>query len=182
MSFPKLSDQQIAWVTQQVAKYIEQQRQIYRGAAVPLDNRQTAAMQRFFPVSTLDSTRIAVLSGQRVSNPPFYVEVIKMGFEAGSLPDFALMSAITFVDTVISHELLTDRLLFHELVHVVQYQKLGVPEFATKYVMGFLRGGSYKAIPLEMNAYELDARFAAAPTETFSVEAEVEEWIHTSRF
>ena len=67
-------------------------------------------------------------------------------------------------------------------MHVVQYEKLGVTEFATKYVTGFLRGGSYKAIPLEMNVYELDARFAAAPTETFSVEAEVEEWIHTSRF
>jgi hypothetical protein len=86
------------------------------------------------------------------------------------------------VDTVISHELLTDRLLFHELVHVVQYEKLGVPEFARKYVMGFLRGGSYKAIPLEMNAYELGARFAAAPTKTFSVEAEVERWIRRSRF
>jgi hypothetical protein len=48
--------------------------------------------------------------------------------------------------------------------------------------MGFLRGGSYTAIPLEMNAYELDARFAAAPMETFSVEAEVEVWIRTSRF
>jgi hypothetical protein len=182
MSFPKLSDQQIAWVVQQVVGYIEQQRQIYRGAAVPLNSSQTAAMQGFFPASTLDSTRIVVLSGQRVSNPPFYVKVIKMGFEAGSLPDFALMSAITFVDTVISHEPLTDRLLFHELVHVLQYEKLGVSEFATKYVMGFQRGGSYKAIPLEMNAYELDARFAAAPTEIFSVEAEVEEWIRTSRF
>jgi hypothetical protein len=182
MSFPKLSEQQIARVIQQVATYIEQQRQIYRGVAVPLDDRQTAAMQRFFPASVLDSTRIVVLSGQRVSNPPFYVEVIRMGFEAGSLPDFALMKAITFVDTVISHELLTDRLLFHELVHVVQYEKLGVPEFATKYVMGFLRSGSYKAIPLEMNAYELGARFAAAPTKTFSVEAEVERWIRRSRF
>jgi hypothetical protein len=182
MSFPKLSDQQIAWVTQQVAKYIEQQRQIYRGAAVPLDNRQTAAMQRFFPASTLDSTRIAVLTGQHVSNPPFYVEVIKMGFEAGSLPDFALMNAITFVDTAISHEPLTDRLLFHELVHVLQYEKLGVSEFAAKYVAGFLHGGSYKAIPLEMNAYELDARFSAAPTKSFSVETEVEQWIGRSRF
>ena len=101
MSFPKLSDQQIAWVVQQVAGYIEQQRQIYRGVAVPLESSQTAAMQRFFPVSTLDSTRIVVLSGQRVSNPPFYVEVIRMGFEAGSLSDFALMKAITFVDTMI---------------------------------------------------------------------------------
>jgi hypothetical protein len=182
MSFPKLSEQQIARVIQQVATYIEQQRQIYRGVAVPLDDRQTAAMQRFFPASVLGSTRIVVLSGQRVSNPPFYLEVIRMGFEAGSLPDFALMNAITFVDTVISHELLTNRLLFHELAHVVQYEKLGVPEFATKYVMGFLRGGSYKALPLEMNAYELDARFAAAPTKTFSVEAEVEAWIREGRF
>jgi hypothetical protein len=182
MSFPKLNDQQIARVIQQVATYIEQQRQIYRGVAVPLNGRQSAAMERFFPVSTLDSTRIVVLSGQHVSNPPFYVEVIRMGFEAGSLPDFALMKAITFVDTLISHGLLTDRLLFHELVHVVQYEKLGVPEFAAKYVAGFLRGGSYETIPLEMNAYQLDARLAAAPTKTFSVEAEVEAWIRAGRF
>jgi hypothetical protein len=182
MSIPKLSDQQIAWIVRQVAGYIEQQRQIYRNAAVPLDGKQKSSMQRFFPASTLDSTRLVVLSGQRVSNPPFYVEVIRMGFEAGSLPDFALMNAITFADTVIFHETLTDKLLFHELVHVVQYQKLGVSEFATKYVRGFLRGGSYIAIPLEMNAYELDARFAVAPMETFSVEAEVEVWIRTSRF
>jgi hypothetical protein len=183
MSLPKLSDQQIARVIQQVATYIEQQRQIYRGVAAPLDDRQTRAMQPFFSASAVDSTRVIVLSGQRASNPPFYVEFIRMGFEAGSLPDFALMKAITLVDTVISHELLTDTLLFHELVHVVQYEKLGVPEFATKYVTGFLRsGGAYEAIPLEMNAYELDARFASAPTKAFSVEAEVEAWIRTNRF
>jgi len=182
MSLPKLTDQQIARVIQQVAAYIEQQRQIYRAVAVALDDRQTAAMQPFFTASAVDSTRVTVLSGQRASNPPFYVEFIRMGFEAGSLPDFALMKAITFVDTVISHELLTDTLLFHELVHVVQYEKLGVPDFATKYVKGFLRSGSYEAIPLEMNAYELEARFAAAPTKTFSVEAEVEAWIRTNRF
>lgn len=183
MSLPKLSDQQIARVIQQVATYIEQQRQIYRGVASPLDGRQTTAMRPFFSASALHSTRAIVLSAQRASNPPFYVEFIKMGFEAGSLPDFALMRAITFVDTVISHEPLTDTLLFHELVHVVQYEKLGVPEFATKYVTGFLQsGGLYEAIPLEMNAYELDARFASAPRKIFSVETEIEAWIRENRF
>src|SRR5579862_3186323 len=147
MSLPHLSDQQIGPAIQQVATYIEQQREIYRGVAAPLDKRQSTAMQPFFSLSALDSTRVIVLSGQRASNPPFYVEFIKMGFEAGSLPDFTLMKAITFVDTVISHEPLTNRLLFHELVHVVQYEKLGVPEFATKYVTGFLRSaGAYEAI------------------------------------
>jgi len=83
---------------------------------------------------------------------------------------------------VVSHEPFTDRLLFHELVHVVQYEKLGVVEFASKYVKGFLSGGSYEAIPLEMNAYELDARFAAAPAKGFSVASEVQTWIDRHRF
>jgi hypothetical protein len=65
---------------------------------------------------------------------------------------------------------------------VVQYQKLGLPEFAAKYVKGFLTGGSYDGIPLEMNAYELDARFAAAPADAFSVEDEVQDWIDFGLF
>ena len=77
------------------------------------------------------------------------------------------------MDTVVSHEPFTDRLLFHELVHVVQYEKLGLEGFASKYVRGFLSGGSYDGIPLEMNAYELDARFAGAPEKVFSVADEV---------
>ncbi len=66
--------------------------------------------------------------------PALYPAFQRMGFEPGSLPDFSLMAAITLVDTVVSHEPFTDRLLFHELVHVVQYEKLGLAEFAAKYV------------------------------------------------
>ena len=139
-------------------------------------------MRSFFPQSSLDSVRIVVLRGIRVGNPPFYEELVQMGFERVSLPDFDLMAAVTFVDTIVSHEVFTDRLLFHELVHVVQYQKLGLADFAAKYVRGFLSGGSYEAIPLERNAYELEARFAAAPMNSFSVEAEVRAWIEARRF
>jgi hypothetical protein len=78
MSLPKLSDQQIARAIQQVATYIEQQRQVYRGVGAPLDKRQSTAMQPFFSTSVLDSTRVILLSGQRASNPPFYIEFIKM--------------------------------------------------------------------------------------------------------
>jgi hypothetical protein len=182
MPVPKLRDAEIGWVIQQVAEYIEQQRQTYRGKAVPLDGHQRSAMQPFFPASALDSTRVVVLAGERVSSPPFYPELQKMGFEPDSLPDFSLMTAITFVDTVVSHEAFTANLLFHELVHVVQYAKLGLKEFTAKYVRGFLNGGSYEAIPLEVNAYELDARFAQAPAKIFSVDAAVQSWIETGRF
>jgi hypothetical protein len=96
-------------------------------------------MRSFFPEPTLDSSRIVPAAGQRVTNPPFYAELINMGFEPASLPDFEHMAAITFVDTVVSQEPFTGRLLFHELVHVVQYEKLSLPEFAGKYVRGFLQ-------------------------------------------
>jgi hypothetical protein len=181
-SFPKLNPAQIQRVIQRVADYIERQRQTYRPIAVVLDPNKLAAMRPFFPASTLEAARLEVLAGNWVSNPPFYGELVRMGFEAGSLPNFAFMTAITFVDTVVSHEPFTNSVLFHELVHVVQYQKLGLIEFATKYVRGFLDGGSYEAIPLEMNAYELEARFAAEPPKPFSAADDVQAWIDAGRF
>lgn len=182
MPLPKLTDSQIAWVIQQVAAYIGEQRDIYAHRALPLDSNQRAAMRSFFRAAILDSARILVLSEEHVRNPPIYGSLIKIGFSGNSLPDFAHMVAITFVDTVVSHKPFTERLLFHELVHVVQYEKLGLPEFSARYVRGFLTGGSYEAIPLEMNAYELDARFAAGPMKPFSVEAEVQTWIDAGKF
>lgn len=139
-------------------------------------------MQPFFLPSTLESARVLVLTGERVGNPPFYRAVVQMGFDAANLPNFSLMAAITFVDTVVSHEPFTERLLFHELVHVVQYEKLGLAEFASKYVRGFLSGGSYDGIPLEMNAYELDSRFAGVHTKAFSVSDEVQMWVRAESF
>jgi hypothetical protein len=182
MPSPSLSAAQVEWVAQQVVAFITHQLKTYRPSAAPLSVSQKNAMRPFFPEHALDSTRLVVLTRQRVTNPPFYAELMRMGFDAASLPNFSLMAAITFVDTVVSHEPFTDRLLFHELVHVVQYEKLGVVEFAAKYVKGFLSGGSYEAIPLEMNAYELDARFAAAPAKGFLVASEVQAWIDRRRF
>jgi hypothetical protein len=182
MLLPRLNDAQIAWVIQQVAAYIGEQRRSFLRGAAPLSQNQKAVMASFFPESTLNSARIVMLRGIRAGNPPFYEELVQMGFDRGSLPDFAHMVAITFVDTIVSHEPFINELLFHELVHVVQYQKLGLADFAAKYVTGFLSGGSYEAIPLEMNAYQLAARFAAAPMNPFSVEAEVQAWIDAGRF
>src|SRR5258706_8342225 len=117
MPLPKLNDSQINGVAQQVAQYIETQRQTYRGNASLLDQNQRAVMAPFFPESVLNSTRVVVLANQqRISNPGFYGDLVTMGFEPGSLPDFKDMAAITFVDTVVFHEPIANRLLFHELV------------------------------------------------------------------
>jgi hypothetical protein len=55
-------------------------------------------------------------------------------------------------------------------------------QFSAQYVKGFLNGGSYEASPLEMNAYELEARYAAEPAKLFSVADQVQRWIAENRF
>jgi hypothetical protein len=111
--------------------------------------------------------------------PDFYPMMRNLGFN--NLPDQSTMGAITFSDVVVSHEPFSDGLLFHELVHVEQYRQLGIPRFSELYVRGFLSGGSYEAIPLEVNAYSLEDRFRSAPRKGFSVQSEVEKWLAGGR-
>jgi hypothetical protein len=118
-------------------------------------------MNGFFSPQVLDGTRLLVLRGERVGNPDFYPMLRGLGFN--NLPDQSTMAAITFYDVVVSHEAFSNGLLFHELVHVEQYRQLGIPRFSGLYVGGFLNGGSYEAIPLEVNAYTLGGRFEFDP-------------------
>ncbi len=180
MPLLRLSPEQVAQVSGLVTQYITAQREKFLPQGLPLAEAQKAAMNGFFTPHLLDTTRIVVLTGVQVENPPFYPMLVGMGFS--NLPNFSLMAAITFSDVVVSHGAFTNRPLFHELVHVEQYRQLGIPRFAELYVRGFLTGGSYDAIPLEVNAYNLDGRFQEQPNRRFSVEDEVGAWVRDNRF
>jgi hypothetical protein len=173
-SVPRLTPEQIAQVSGLVSQYITTQRGKYGPRAVPLSAQQRAPLEPFFAREVLDMVRVLVLRGERVSNPEFYPMLRGLGFK--NLPDQSAMGAITFCDVVVSHEPFWDGLLFHELVHVEQYRQLGIPRFSELYVRGFLNGGSYEAIPLEVNAYTLGGRFEANPRQRFSVADEVRQW------
>jgi hypothetical protein len=179
MATPKLTPDQIAQVSELVAGYISAQREKYAPRAVPLSAQQRAPLEPFFAREVIDSVRVLVLEGKRVPNPDFYPMLRGLGFN--NLPDQSAMGAITFCDVVVSHERFTAGPLFHELVHVEQYRQLGIPRFSELYVRGFLNGGSYEAIPLEVNAYSLEERFRRDPRRTFSVQAEVGQWLAEGR-
>ena len=98
-----------------------------------------------------------------------------------NLPDFADMVAITFVDVIVSHQEFTDALLFHELVHVAQYSQMDIKEFASRFVNGFIQGGSYEEVPLEKMAHALEGRFTQNATQVFSVDDEVRQWREASK-
>jgi hypothetical protein len=174
MDLSNLSPAMISQVATVVEDYITGSRTKFAPQAVPLTEAQRSAMQPFFPGEVLHSARLCVLRGARVPNPSMYSMAKMIGIR--NLPDFAEMTAITFVDVVVSHEEFSDALLFHELVHVVQYAQMGVKEFAVRYVSGFIQGGSYEEVPLEKHAQLLESRFSQDAGHLFSVDDEVRQW------
>jgi len=180
MDLSKIPPGLVGQVAGMVADYISSSRKKYLANAVALSAEQSAAMESYFPADVLHQTRLLVLKGQRIQDPGFYTMARMMGFK--DLPSFSDVAAVTFVDVIVSHEEFTDTLLFHELVHVVQYAQLGVKEFGAHYVSGFVTGGGYDEIPLEKNAYELEQRYNANKAQTFSVSDEVKLWIEAGRF
>jgi hypothetical protein len=164
-----LSEKQIREVGSWVATYIAEQRAASQEKAVPIPSEYVRELRSFFPVDVLDGVR--VVRG-RARKPRFYSQLRALGIR--NLPPFSDMAGVTFEDIVVHVQALTRPLLFHELVHAVQYKFLGLQDFAERYVQGFLTGGSYEKIPLEKQAYELEERYCAHPETAFSVAADVE--------
>ena len=164
----QLPEELVRMAANKVAAYIAEQRTFFRGKALAIQPDDKAALQPFFPANLFDEVR--VVRG-RAPEPSFYPQLRALGFR--NTPSFSDLAGITFVNVVVHTEPLSRSVLFHELVHVVQYRHLGVSGFADLYVRGFLNGGSYEEIPLEKQAYALEARFAKNG-EAFSVEEDVQ--------
>jgi len=179
MDLTKLPPGILSQLATAVDDYITGSRRKYSPRATPLSPEQQAVMRPFFAPEILSETRLLVLNGSRISDPPFYSMARIMGIR--NLPSFSDVAAVTFVDVVVSHEEFSDDLLFHELVHVAQYAQLGSKEFSVRYVNGFIKSGSYEGIPLEKQAHELDARFSADKNQPFSVADEVRSAIEAGK-
>ena len=170
---------QVAQLAEWVAEYITVQRARYTPSAMPLSPAQAAAMDGFFSPDALN-VLLLTLQGECIQNPPFYPQLQELGFL--NLPDQSTMAAITFSDVVVSRVPVTNGLLFHELVHVEQYRQVGTARFSELYVTGFLNGGGYEGIPLEVHAYRLGAQYEANPQLRFSVEDAVRDCIRQSAY
>jgi hypothetical protein len=110
---------------------------------------------------------------EQIPNPGFHKDLPAMGLQIPM--DLGQMQGITFIDTVLLSKRFQSSwvpsLYFHELVHVVQYSVLGSTKFMQRYIRGWAENGyQYGSIPLEKDAYELQARFEAQPSQPFSVQ------------
>lgn len=166
----EISDEVVTWAIDQTRGWIQGQREAHRPAAGAIPDGTKDRLRPFFTAAALDSARLRDVPA--IPNPPFLEQARTMGVPVTI--DFGRMAGLTVVDTILLSQSVPAndplRLVFHELVHLVQYQVLGLDEFARRYVRGIVDGGfDYYRIPLEIQAYELDARFAANPSVAFSV-------------
>jgi len=163
-----------------VSSYLSQQREHYLPAAAPLGNQHKASMWPYFSSALLDQVRIVELQGQRVPPPPFYAEARSLGFD--NLPEITHMDSLTFLDVVVFNETLTERSLFHALVHAVQFQILGVERYTELFVQSFMRTKTHFTVPLEAHAFSLVSKFLRPSPERFSVEDHVRQWVADGRY
>jgi hypothetical protein len=172
-----LGDEELALIMREAAAWISEQRDLHRPLARRLDGDERRALAGFFETELLDAARVRFV--ERIENPGFYSMFVESG---RPIPiDFSGATGLAVMDTVLIVESRARPgapswlpLLFHELVHVAQYRHLGLEPCAEEYVRGWVEGGfSYRAIPMEIQAYELAARFGRAPGDAFSVSTAV---------
>ncbi len=178
--FTQGTPEQIAQGVDWLCDYMRQQREAHFPLAEPLAASQKTALARYFRVRLLEQVRVVELNGARVPVPEFLAQVRALGFD--NLPDVQHMESLTFIDVVAFNERLTERALFHALVHTVQIQVLGLERYAELWVRGFLKGRALFTVPLEVHAFSLASRFLRPLAETFSVEDQVLHWAAGNRY
>lgn len=174
-SFPE--DQVVRYVNE-LSSYIKAQKEIFTPLAKPLTAEEQSIFKPFFNEAILKTTLFYRKKDGPIEKPAFLSELN----EKGLVFSLDLMEAVTFMDVVVSYDDLEPHVQFHELVHAVQYQKLGLKQFANKYLRGFLSRGSYEKIPLEANARQLADAFLNNPDQAFSAEQDVQRWVNENRY
>lgn len=135
------------WITSTLAKHAAQAR--------PVASMDFPRLGQFYPTSLLESAKFITVD--KVPMPPLTALGLP-GFE-----DFENMAAdgITYLDTyfIRSECVRSESLHFHELVHVVQWQHLGLQNFILGYALGHQLRGGYDFNPFECVAYAMEDHF-----------------------
>jgi len=138
----------------EMARWIDRLQAQHAPRAVSAREAGPARLADYFPPALLDSARVVTIAS--LPFPP----VKEYG-----LPEFEGMAAsemagITFGNMYFLREGRSagGGVHLHELVHVVQWKTLGVPEFLSTYAVGLAQHG-YAASPLESAASWLEGQF-----------------------
>jgi len=142
--------------------WIYEQRKIHLANARPLSSEEKSRLDGYFEKKILDKARVA--SVDRISNPEFYNELANSGIP---IPlDFSTAVGLTLADCILickelySHPDSLISTIFHELVHVVQIDMLGLKKHIELYADSLMQSDyQYHSVVFEKQAYDISARF-----------------------
>jgi hypothetical protein len=149
------------WIEDTVAAYTSQ--------AIPMFDLDLPHLGRYFPSELLREAKTVHLS-ELLPLPPLN-EIGLEGFSRAE--DLATYEATTYGNTIFlleNHQ--SEVLYFHELVHVLQWKRLGKEHFLFAYISGLLEFG-YLHNPMEKMAFSLQEEFRRG-----ELPADVTERIH----
>ena len=128
-----------------------------QGAALPAEQVMPCREVAWFPPDAVRRTRVAIVD--HVPRPPIHT----WNLENPDPSAFFHPDGLTLDHLIFIHRGLACRepLLFHELVHVMQWRLLGRHGFLLLYGLLLLRFG-YDRHPLEAMAFDLQQRFEAS--------------------
>ena len=157
-------------------QWILEQRDLYSAKARSISDDERLSLQDYYDQRILDTVRIATVD--QITNPPFYGEMTELGIP---ILDISSAAGITFMDCVVIQRLFEQQfpswisILFHELVHVIQYNFLGPRKLIDLYLRAWIQNGyQYDSVLFETQAYRLESRFKQNGP-AFSVRAIVEQ-------
>src|SRR5437879_5432715 len=142
-TYPQIID----WIRQTLAAHADQEQTVA--------SRRFVRLAHYFSEQLLASTKVVAV--ERLPIPPLSA----LGLSRFAQLEHADFDGITYLDTffVKRHRVAEERLYFHELIHAVQWRRLGPEGFLAAYANGLETFG-YRESPLEMMAYDAESSFA----------------------
>ena len=137
-----------------VRDWIEDTVASYQSRATPVAELDLPHLGRYFSAELLQEAKTVHLT-DLPPLPPLH----EIGEEASESEEPVIYEAVTYGDTIfLGEKLQSEVLYFHELVHVIQWNRLGKENFLFAYVAGLLDFG-YRSNPLEKIAFGLQEKF-----------------------
>jgi len=171
------------YLIERYLQWVDEQRALLLPKARPLTNDEKSKVQGYFEMRILDLARVATVDCIR--NPEFYDELTKSGVP---IPlDFNQAIGLALVDCILIHRQLWTypesalSTIFHELVHVVQIDILGIRKHIELYADSLMQNDlQYHSVIFERQAYDLTAKFDRREP-SFSVSKAIKEELKRAR-
>jgi hypothetical protein len=152
--WPYLIEKYLVWVDEQRALLIPKARS--------LSEEEKSRLREYYEDRILSLVHVAIVD--RIENPQFYNELTKSGVPVPL--DLSQAIGLALVDCILLHKQLCAypesliSTIFHELVHIVQMDILGIRKHIELYSDSLMKNNlQYHSVFFEEQAYRLSAKF-----------------------